>query len=85
VEDFTVRNPIKVVDRDYQNDDLIFVFNHQPPPKWIEQFQHNLDITHFVGTGPESVRFLNSRAMIETRPQNAPSQFAHFKDWVEKR
>jgi serine/threonine protein kinase len=85
IDDFTVRNPVKVVGGDFKDDELIVELSHQPPAKWIDQFHHHLDgITSFAGLGPGAVRFHSEQALIRTRPQDAQAQVVHLKDWIEK-
>ena len=85
VDDPVIRNPIKLVDVDYQTGRMIFELNYAPPPNWIMEFHRpRSSWGSFPWLGPENFSFTANRASVGVSPHMPHQQILDYtKSYVE--
>lgn len=85
IDDPVIRNPIKLVDVDYQPGRLIFELNYAPPPNWIMEFRRPRSSWNSIpGSGPESFGFTGNHASVGVSPHTPHQQIVNYtKSYVE--
>lgn len=84
VEDPLIDDPIRLVNVDYDQGDLIFILSRPFNGAWIQAFQNIGDIRYFSGKRPETFQFFGqdkARNSIEERYAQELIDF--FKEYVD--
>jgi serine/threonine protein kinase len=85
VDDPVIRNPIQMIDVDYQEDTMIFTLSSAPPPNWIMAFQNPRGSwSSFQGAGPQNFSFRGKEARVGLRRGVPPQQLVnHARSYIE--
>ena len=79
VDDFFIRNPIKIIGVDYQGGHLSFKLSAAPPPNWIMAFQRpNSGWQSYLGAGPEYFSFNRDEAQVRLSGGMDPKQLTGY-------
>jgi serine/threonine protein kinase len=85
VDDPFIRNPIRLLSVDYQNERLIFGLSAAPPSNWISEFQNpRSQSSSFLGAGPQNFGFSGSLASVHVSPGMPHQQLVDYtKSYIE--
>lgn len=83
IDDHLVRDPVRLVDIDWQKGILIFVLNHHVNNKWQDSFKHIGDFSFFPGFEPGLFNFTENTARIAAREPDQ-REIDLFKDYVNR-
>jgi len=85
VDDPFIKNPVRLVSVDYQNERLIFGLSAAPPPNWVMEFQNpRSQWSSFHGAGPQSFNFSGSRTSVQVLPGMPHQQLVDYtKSYIE--
>lgn len=85
VDDPFIREPIKIVDFDFKDGNLVMELSTAPPPNWVMAFQRPASQwSSFMGSGPEAFSFRGSKASIPLRAGIPVKQLAEYaRSYVE--
>lgn len=79
-----ISDPIKIVDVDYRNGQLILGLSQSPNRDWISEFQNpRRRFSAPYGAGPERYTFLEQVASVHVHEQQAQDAVDSFKKFVQ--
>lgn len=82
ISDPLIDDPIKLVDVDYRNGQLIFTISRSPNIRWQQRFRNMGSYSSIMGSGPESFGFSGTTATVQVREDTAQMVVNHFKNYL---
>ncbi len=85
VDDPIIRNPISLVDADYQDGHMVFKLSTTPPHRWVTAFQNPRGSWGFYeGAGPQHFTFIRNEARVPLRLGMQPQQLVDYaKSYID--
>lgn len=84
IDDPIVRDPMRIVNVDWNNNTITLVLNHQVNPDWQWALCNMGGYASVLGKGPEYFQFRGNMAIISALPHEAADIKRHFEQWIPK-
>jgi serine/threonine protein kinase len=84
LDDPLVNDPVRLVDKDYNKDQLILIMSQTVNDKWINAFKTIGNYSSIVGKEPYAYSFQENRAMIQADEHEVRQIIQDFKDYLVK-
>ena len=82
IDDPLVIDPIKLIDLDYENNQLVFILNQTVNSDWIDSFHALTNYSCLIGKEPSAHNFKSNRAFISAEEKNAQQITDNFKKFL---
>lgn len=82
VVDPIVADPIRVIDRDWDDGVLTLILSQPINSKWIKAFQSSYGRRSVPGAGPEHFRFQGDKARVGVEGRSVKRVVDHFDEWL---
>jgi hypothetical protein len=84
LEDELISDPIRIIDFDWNKNQLTLIFQRPVNQKWIEALRNMGNYESVVGKGPEAFGFDNNKAIISAREEEIQLIINFFSQWIPK-
>jgi len=82
IDDPLVREPMKIIDYDWDREQLTIKLNHEVNGQWIIAFQNMGSHSAVFRKGPENFRFNKNSAIIDANQNEVQDVINYFKGWL---
>jgi hypothetical protein len=81
-----VREPVRIVNRDYVRGALVLTLNHEVPQGWAVVFHdiHAVPLGPAWNLEPSAVRFEGNKVRLPIHEEGAPEAFTMFQQWLDR-
>jgi len=82
LDDPIIQDPMKIVNVDWEGDNLRITLNHVANDTWQWSFQHIGNYSSVYGKGPDAFQFYGNDAVISAQSHEAKEILGFFKQWL---
>jgi serine/threonine protein kinase len=82
LDDPLILDPPRIVNFDYERDNLILFFNKPLNHNWIQALYRMGSYSSLMGKGPEAFSISGNKATINARENEIQDIINHFKNWI---